>query len=96
MPITKVSQAPNREFYESISAKLNLQGDRPAGLILHVAGETEAGTVQIIDVWESHTAAEQFERDRLLPMFETAGIMERISGGPHPITAETFEFEYPV
>lgn len=94
MPITHVSQAPNRELYDSLSAKVNRLGDRPTGLILHAAGETATGTVQIVNVWESRAHAEAFERDRLLPVFEAAGITERITTGPHPVIAEAFEFEY--
>jgi hypothetical protein len=94
VPITHVSEAPSRELYESLSAKVNLLGDRPTGLILHAAGETATGTVQIVNVWESRAHAEAFERDRLLAVFEATGITERITAGPRPVVAEAFEFEY--
>ena len=94
MPITHVSEAPSRELYESLSAKVNLLGDRPTGLILHTAGETATGTVQIVNVWESRADADAFERDRLMPVLEAAGMIERITTGPHPVVAEAFEFEY--
>lgn len=92
MPLTHVSEAPSRELYESISERVNLVGDRPRGLILHAAGETPTGTVQIVNVWESRADADAFERDRLLPAFEAAGIMERIKDSPQPVTSETFEY----
>jgi hypothetical protein len=94
VPITHVSEAPNRELYDSLSKKVNLLGDRPTGLILHAAGETATGTVQIVNVWESRADADAFERDRLLPVFETAGITARLTTGPRPVIAEAFEFEY--
>lgn len=94
MPITVVSEAPSRSVYEAISQQLNLRGDRPPGLILHTAGETGTGTVQIVNVWESHADANAFERDRLLPLFAAAGIAERVTAGPRPVVAEAFEFEY--
>jgi hypothetical protein len=96
VPITHVSEAPNRELYESLSAQVNLLGDRPPGLILHAAGKTAAGTVQIVNVWESRAHADAFERDRLLPVFETAGINDRVIAGPRPVIAEAFEFEHVV
>jgi hypothetical protein len=94
VPITHVSEAPNRELYDSLSAEVNLLGDRPAGLILHAAGETAAGTVQIVNVWESRAHADAFTRDRLLPVFAAAGITDRVTTGPRPVIAETFELEY--
>ena len=94
MPTTHVSEAPSRELYESLSQQVNLLDDRPAGLILHAAGETATGTVQIVNVWESRADADAFERDRLLPLFAAAGITERIMTGPRPVVADAFEFEY--
>jgi hypothetical protein len=49
--------------------------------------------VQIVDVWESRADADAFERDRLMPVFAAAGIIERITSGPRPVVAEAFEFE---
>jgi hypothetical protein len=81
-------------LYESVSAKVNLLGDRPAGLILHAAAETTNGTVQIISIWDSRADAEAFERDRLLPVFESTGISKRSRRGPRPVVADAFELEY--
>jgi hypothetical protein len=50
--------------------------------------------VQIVNVWESRADADAFERDRLMPVLEAAGMIERITTGPHPVVAEAFEFEY--
>lgn len=92
MPVTSVSEAPSRELYESINEKVNLVGERPRGLILHTAGETATGTIQIVNVWQSRADAEAFERDRLFPVFEAAGIIDRIKTSPQPVTTEAFEY----
>ena len=92
MPVTSVSEAPNRELYESVIEKVNLVGERPTGLILHTAGETATGTVQIVYVWESHADAEAFERNRLFPAFEAAGIIDRVKTSPQPVTTEAFKY----
>jgi hypothetical protein len=54
------------ETYEKIVAEVGVEGDAPAGLIVHVAGEVDGGT-RIIDVWESEQAYEEFVTTRLRP-----------------------------
>ena len=54
------------DTYEKIVAEMGVDGDAPAGLIVHVAGEVEDGT-RIIDVWESEQAYEEFLSTRLRP-----------------------------
>jgi hypothetical protein len=56
--------------------------------------ETATGTAQIINVFESRADADACERDRLVPVFEAAGLTERITSGPRPVVAEAFEFEH--
>lgn len=64
--------------YERVAAAV---GDElPDGLIVHVAGPTEAG-VRIIDVWESREQFDRFRRERLLPA------IERVTGGQGPESA---------
>jgi hypothetical protein len=92
MPVTSISEAPSRELYESSNEKVNLVAERPTGLILHAAGETATGSVQIVNVWESRADADTFERDRLFPVFEAAGFIDRIKTGPQPVTTEAFEY----
>ena len=59
------------ETYEKITAEAEVQSAAPAGLIVHVAGQTDTGT-RIIDVWESEAAYETFVADRLGPAVERA------------------------
>jgi hypothetical protein len=67
-------------------------GNRPPGLILHSASETPAGDVEIVDVWESHDAAKNFEQSRLFPIFEAAGLMEMLQSREQPVAHEPFDF----
>ncbi|WP_042429019.1 hypothetical protein [Streptacidiphilus anmyonensis] len=46
------------EQYDRVSALVDLEGDAPDGLVLHVASFAD-GALQITDVWES---PEHFER----------------------------------
>ncbi len=68
MAIVHISRggAMTRETYEQISAKMGTDQDPPAGLIVHTAGDAQ-GMWQVVDVWESESAKERFEQDRLMP-----------------------------
>ena len=57
------------DTYEKIVAEMGVDGEAPAGLIVHVAGEIDGGT-RIIDVWESEQAYEEFRATRLRPASE--------------------------
>jgi hypothetical protein len=57
--------------YDAIAEQLDLDGDKPAGLIVHTAGWDEEGHVfRIFDVWESREHGERFMRERLQPLLE--------------------------
>lgn len=93
MPVVQVSHAPSREMYDTVQKQVELEGDRPQGLILHAASEMEDGTVQIVSVYESAEAAQAFERERLMPAFQAAGVMENVQqAGPPPKRYETFHY----
>ena len=74
--------------YDSIKEKLNVEGDRPEGLIIHTAGFTAEGVFRIFDVWESEEQYAHFRDKRLMPIFEA--MMRSGSGGspPHESTYE--------
>jgi heme-degrading monooxygenase HmoA len=73
-----------------VSSRVDVAGDRPAGLVLHTAGEAADGSTRIVTVWESAEHAEAFQRDRLFPAFEATG-----AGGVAPAEPERFEpFDY--
>jgi hypothetical protein len=68
--------------YDSIKERLNVEGDRPDGLIIHTAGFTSEGVFRIFDVWESSAQHTEFRNNRLMPIVED--MMQGGSGGPMP------------
>ncbi len=52
-------------LYERIKADLG--GAPPAGLIVHVVEQTDAG-LRYLDVWESEEACDRFTEERLHPV----------------------------
>lgn len=89
MPVVQVSTAPSRADYEAVNNHLDVS-ERPDGLILHAASETDDGQVQIVDVYESAQQLEAFARDRLFPAFEAAGVMQTVMSQPRPQAYEAF------
>jgi heme-degrading monooxygenase HmoA len=85
-----IGEAENREIYEAVARQANMAADRPAGLVLHSAGETESGAVRIVDVWESAEHAEAFQRDRLFPAMREVG--HAGPDGPEPERYEPFDY----
>jgi hypothetical protein len=87
--ILKIIQPPvTKDVYDAVSAKVDTQGDPPAGLILHCAGEAN-GTLQIIEVWESEEHADRFADERLSPAIgQVAG-----EGAPNRAQAEVASYE---
>ena len=61
-----------QEQYEQVLRNLDLDKNPPVG-IFHVAGFT-AGTIPVLDVWESQQAFEKFQKDRLAAAVQKAGI----------------------
>jgi hypothetical protein len=55
--------------YDAVNARLNPEGNPPAGLIVHTAGF--AGDVfRVFDIWESQADAERFLEERLMPAIQ--------------------------
>ena len=90
MAVSQVSTAPSREDYESVTKRLDLEGNPPAGLIVHCASELPSGEVQILDVWASQEELASFTEQRLFPAFADAGVMDRAMAAPRPVTHEAF------
>jgi hypothetical protein len=59
--------------YSQVMRNLDLDKNPPTGGIFHVAGFT-AGTLHVLDVWESQQAFETFQKDRLNAAVQKAGI----------------------
>ena len=57
--------------YDAVTAKLDLQGAAPQGLLLHSAGfDHDAGVFRIFDVWETRADGERFITEKLEPAVE--------------------------
>jgi|SRR6266850_6136883 len=62
-----------KDQYNQVMRTLDLDKNPPAGGVFHVAGFT-TGTLHVLDVWESQQAFEKFQKDRLTPAAQKAGI----------------------
>ena len=62
-----------QEQYNRVMSNLGLDTNPPAGAIFHVAGFT-AGSLRVLDIWDSQQAFERFQQDRLTPAVQKAGI----------------------
>lgn len=91
MPVIQVASAPSRTEYEAVTRAVDIEGDRPAGLLVHAASERSDGTIEIVGVWQSHEQMREFAELRLLPAFQRAGVTAHLDG-PRPVTHEPFHF----
>jgi len=67
----KISGDRSTANYDAVVAQLDIDSNRPAGLIVHTAGWDENGGVfRIFDVWETAEHAERFMRERLQPILD--------------------------
>jgi hypothetical protein len=75
MPIAYIQEFPasgdtSTTNYDSVKEKLNVEADRPDGMIIHTAGFTKEGVFRIFDVWESEEQHARFMSERLRPVVE--------------------------
>jgi hypothetical protein len=69
--IKTVDDDRSTTIYDSIAQRLNVDSDKPEGLIVHTAGfDEDAGVFRILDVWETREHAERFLNDRLMPIVQ--------------------------
>jgi hypothetical protein len=79
-------QGTTREMYDAVEAKINIDDEPPAGLIVHTAGEVD-GVWQVVDVWESEEHGHDFETARLMPA------IAEVAGGGTPGRPEMTVYE---
>ena len=60
-----------QQQYDAVNEELDAQGDPPAGLMFHAAGQGEDGRWRIIEVWESRDRFERFNEERITPAIAT-------------------------
>lgn len=75
MPTVMLMEWPGvtQDQYNRVLSDLGLDTNPPAGGIFHVAGFT-AGTLRVLDIWDSQQAFERFQQDRLTASVQKAGI----------------------
>jgi hypothetical protein len=62
-----------REQYDRIMSALSFATNPPSGAVSHCAGFTPHG-IRVVDVWDSRDLFEQFQRTRLTPAVQQAGV----------------------
>ena len=55
--IMKTSTPLSRGQLEELSAKMNIAGNPPDGLIIHTAYESDGGGTNVIDVWSRRSSS---------------------------------------
>jgi len=68
-----VDRGLDRETYDALRARLDIDRKHPLGLILHGAAEVD-GTMRVAQIWESDWYAERFDEDILAPALEDLGV----------------------
>jgi hypothetical protein len=61
-----------QQNYDAAHAKMEIDTDPPAGMIVHSAGPIEGGW-GVIDFWESRQAFDNFVAERLMPRLQSLG-----------------------
>ena len=57
--------------YDTVTERLNVDAEPPAGAIVHTAGfDEDAGVFRIFEVWETREACEKFLQERVMPIVE--------------------------
>ena len=74
--------------YDAIRRSLNVDTNKPAGLIVHRAGYTQDGTFRIFDVWESEEHCKRFLEERLMPI-----VQKRMAEGAAQPPARQYTYE---
>jgi hypothetical protein len=87
MPIAYIQEFPangdtSTTNYDAVKEKLNVEADRPDGMIIHTAGFTAEGVFRIFDVWESEEQHARFMSERLMPIVED--LMSANAGATRP------------
>ena len=70
--------------YDRMMLDLELDGNPPAGAILHIASEG-VGSVNVCEVWQTREAAESFVERRLREAVSAQGVKEPLSYRIEPL-----------
>lgn len=83
---TDFPEAVGTDMYDGVQTEMGLEGDPPAGLLFHWAGEVD-GKWTITDVWESREAYDAFRDQRLFPAIRKVSGLDP-ADGPQPTITE--------
>lgn len=77
MPVGFMFEVPGgtQEMYDRAMADLNVEGNRPAGLLSHTSGPMEGGW-RVVDVWERDENFQDFVATRLGAALQKVGMPE--------------------
>jgi hypothetical protein len=78
-----VNRHVDREMYDAINARVDIDRQHPLGLIMHGAAEVD-GTMRVAQVWESEEYAQRYDEEQLKPALQAVGA---------PLDAEVTVFE---
>jgi hypothetical protein len=78
----------NPEIHDAVAAKLDVENDPPAGLIVHTAIDEGDKGIRIVDIWESQQDFEKFRDERLMAAVQSV-LSER---GIEPAGPPIYEF----
>ena len=67
-----VNRGLDRDMYDALRVRLDIDHEHPLGLIMHGATEVD-GVMRVAQVWESGWYAERFDQDILAPALEAVG-----------------------
>jgi hypothetical protein len=86
MPIAFIQEFPatgdtSTTNYDAVKERLDVEGNRPAGMLIHTAGFTAEGVFRIFDVWDSEEQHSRFMSERLRPIVEE--VMSAGATRPH-------------
>jgi hypothetical protein len=67
-----VDRGMDREMYEAVRIRLDIDHQHPLGLIMHGATEVD-GLMRVAQIWESEWYAKRFDEEILAPALEAVG-----------------------
>ena len=78
------------EFLDEVTQQMGVESDPPVGLVVHTRF-ADHGHVQVVDVWDSQDAFEQFVQSRLMPTMQKVAAAHGMdmSQAPQPDTTIT-------
>jgi hypothetical protein len=81
-----IDRGMDRETYETLRMRLDIDHKHPLGLIMHGATEVD-GSMRVAQIWESEWYAARFDEEILAPALEAVG-------APQDVNVAIFQLEH--